>query len=70
MHKKKIFQTIQLLGALMFASGCALPFIVGTRISPLAYNILQIGGPILLISGWIAKKFVKNSNEAASQPKE
>ena len=62
----KVGQIILTVGAFMLAAGFTLPYFVGGSISPLGYNVLQIGGFALAIVGYIVRKRGKAGDVQAS----
>lgn len=48
-------QIVMTIGAVMLAAGFILPFVAGTAIPPMGYNVLQIGGIVLLIVGFVVR---------------
>jgi hypothetical protein len=63
----KAGQMILTIGALMLAAGFTLPYFVGSgTISPLVYNLLQIGGIVLALVGYIVRRRGKASEIQAS----
>jgi hypothetical protein len=48
---KSTGKRIATAGVAMFAAGIVLPFLVGTLIPPVGYNILELGGPAVALIG-------------------
>lgn len=48
-------------GVAMLALGLTLPFVVGTRIPPVGYNVLQVGGIALALVGFAARAVAKRT---------
>lgn len=54
---RTVGQILLTIGALMLAAGFTLPYFVESgSISPTGYNILQIGGLVVAIVGYVVRK--------------
>lgn len=56
---KQVGQVVLTVGALMLAAGVTLPFVAGTSIPPVGYNVLQVGGIALALIGFVVRAFGK-----------
>jgi hypothetical protein len=55
-------QLILTVGVLMLAVGVTAPFVVGSALSPAMYNVLQIGGIVLAVVGWVVRQMAPRAS--------
>jgi hypothetical protein len=63
---QKIGRVVLTIGALMLAAGFTFPFFLASAIPPMGYNLLQIGGIVLALVGFVVRAFGKRKNTQAA----